>query len=96
MDKIYRVNITEVDPETGTETEVLNDNYAGLTLSADCGDGRMAEVIMHDTIYDLSVRLAQGEKTSKAVRLANALMAIKQDKTNNFETTLMRAIMEDM
>lgn len=94
MEKVYRVRITSIDPATKEEEELLDDEYAGLTLCADCGDGRMAEVIMHDTIMELAMRLAQGKKTRDAVRLANVLMAIHDEK-NNAEDALLRAIMGD-
>lgn len=96
MDKIYRVQIVKIDPETNEEEQVLDDTYTGLLLCGNCGDGKMAEVILHDTILDIATRLAQGSKTKIAVRLANVMMAMKQDLAESAEAKLLRAIMEDM
>ena len=93
MGKIYKVNVVSVDPETNEEEQVLEDSYAGFLLLADCGDGRMAEVIVHDTILGIANKLAQGKKTRDAVRLARTLMEMGQDATECAENTLMRAIM---
>ena len=95
MDKVYRVQVTAINTESGEEEQVLDDKYAGFLLCADCGDGRMAEVIVHDTLFEMATRLAQGEKTKQAVRLANAMIGMKDDKIESAEARLLRAIMGD-
>ena len=93
MGKIYKVRVVGVDPETGAEEQVLEDNYAGFLLLADCGDGRMAEVIVHENIMGIATKLAQGKKTRDAVRLAHVFMEMKQDAADNAESALLNAIM---
>lgn len=95
MAKLYKMTVVAVDQETKEEEVVLDDTYAGFTLCANCGDGRMAEVVMHDTVFDMATRLAQGKHTRAAVRLANVFMAMKRDDAEDAENELLRAIMED-
>ena len=92
MDKIYKVRVVGIDPATGAEEEVLADDYAGFLLLADCGDGRMAEVIIHENIMGMATKLAQGKKTRDAVRLANVLMQMKSDAADSIESALLHAI----
>lgn len=94
MEKLYRVTVTEVDPDTKAEKEVhLDEMYTGLTVVAECEDGRMAEVMMHENLMGLACKLASGSKTKTAVRLAAVLMDIKKDDAENAETALLRALM---
>ena len=93
MGKLYRVQVTEIDTDTKEENTTLDDCYTGFLLCAECEDGRMHEVVCHDTIYDMANRLAQGNHTSKAVRLANLMMEMKADKAKQVEEALLRAIM---
>jgi len=93
MDKVYRVKVVGIDPETGAEEQVLADDYAGFLLLADFGGGRMAEVIINENIIGMATKLAQGKKTRDAVRLANVFIAMKQEAAEGIENALMRAIM---
>ena len=93
MDKIYHVLITAIDPETNEETVAVDDTYTGLTLVADCGDNRMAEVVLHDNLANMAAKLAAGDKTAKAVRLATLMMEMDNDKKESMENALLRAIM---
>ena len=93
MDKIYKMRCVAVDPETNEEEVVLEDEYTGFTLCADCGGGKMAEVVMHDNIMSMATRLVQGKHTRNAVRLANVFLAMKRDDAENAENDLLRAIM---
>ena len=94
MEKLYRVTVTEVDPDTKAEKEVhLDEMYTGLTIVAECDDGRMSEVLMHENLIGLACKLASGSKTKNAVRLAAVLMDMKKTDAENAENALMRAIM---
>jgi hypothetical protein len=93
MEKIYKMTVVAVDPETNEEEVVVDDTYTGFLLCANCGDGKMAEVVMHDNIMDMANRLAQGKHTRAAVRLANVLMAMKRDDAEDAENALLREIM---
>ena len=94
MGKVYRVTVTEVDPDTKAEKEVhLDEMYTGLTIVAECEDGRMAEVLMHENLMGLACKLASGSKTATAVRLAAVLMDMKKTDAENAETALLRQIM---
>jgi hypothetical protein len=96
MDSIYKCVVTKVNPETNEETIVLDEEYTGLTLLADCSDKTMGEVIIHDNLMNIASKLANGSKTAVAVRLANLLMDIKEKETDSKESALMRAIMGDI
>lgn len=88
--KIYRVVITEVNVETGEEIEQLNDEYSGLTLMADNLDRESsAEVIIHDTIMNIAAKMCSGVKIKHAVRLANLMLRMEQDKNEEMEDMLM-------
>ena len=95
MAKVYRVVITAIDSETNTETVEVDDKYTGLTLVADCvGDeGRMAEIVLHDTLANMAAKLAAGSKTANAVRLAGLVMDMRKSKLENIENELMNMIM---
>ena len=93
MEKNYRVVITAIDAETKEETVEVDDVYTGLTLLADCGEGKMAEIVLHDNLANMAAKLAAGSKTSKAVRLATLMMEMANDKAESAETALLRAIM---
>ena len=95
MEKIYKMHVVEVDPETNEENVVLDDEYTGFMLCANCGGGKMAEVVMHDNIAGMASRLIQGKHTRAAVRLASVYLAMKRDEKENAEAELLRAIMED-
>lgn len=94
MDKIYKMRCVAVDPETNEEEVVLEDEYTGFTLCADCGGGKMAEVVMHDDIMSMATRLVHGKHTRAAVRLANVFLAMKQDDAEDAESELLRAILK--
>lgn len=94
MDKIYKMQVVEFDPETNEEKVVLDDEYTGFTLCANCGDGRMAEVVMHDNVFDMATRLVHGKHTKAAVRLAGVFLAMKQDDAEDAENALLRAILK--
>ena len=96
MDKNYRVVITAIDAETKEETVELNDVYTGLTLLADCGEGKMAEVVLHDTLANMAAKLAAGSKTRTAVKLAAIMAGEVERKNGDIETALMRAIVGGM
>ena len=96
MDKKYRVLITAIDPETNEETVELDELYTGLTMVADCEEGKMAEIVLHDTIANMAAKLSAGNKTAKAVRFANFVMEMRKEEAGNAETNLLRAIMGDM
>lgn len=94
MGKLYRVVITEIDTENGTETVELDDQYMGLTLVADCADGeRMSEIVLHDNVLNMANKLAAGSKTHKAVKLAAMMMDMKKDDAADAESALLRRIM---
>lgn len=95
-DRLYRVQVTEIDPADGTQKDIMDERFTGFALTADCGDGRCAEVIVNDKIIDIATRIASGEKICKAARLAAVMMKMKDHlDANEAEDALLRAIMED-
>jgi hypothetical protein len=92
MKKLYHVVITEID-ETKDETVLVDDNYTGLTVVADTNEDRMTEIVLHDNLVNMAAKLAAGDKTSTAVRLAAVMLDLKKSDANNAETALLRAIM---
>ena len=96
LNKVYRVHVTEIDPEDGTQKEIMDERFCGFALTADCGDGKCCEAIVNDKLVDIAARIASGEKLHKAARLAGVMMKMKaQFDSNEAEDALLRAIMED-
>lgn len=95
MEKLYRVVITEVDPESKAEMEVhVDEFYQNVTFVGDYADcNKMTEIALHDSIFGIASKLASGEITSKAVRLAYTMMQIREAKAAESENSLLRKIM---
>lgn len=95
MEKLFRVVITEIDPETKAENEVyLDELYKNVTLIADCADrNKIAEVVLNDNLIGIAAKLASGEKVKEAMKLAAIMMKIHDDKAGKAENSLLRAIM---
>jgi hypothetical protein len=95
MEKLYRVVITEIDPETKAEKEVhVDELYKNVTLIADCADrNTMAEVVLNDNLIGIAAKLAGGEKVSEAMKLAAVMAKILDDRAGKAENSLLRAIM---
>lgn len=95
-DRIYRVQVTEIDPADGTQKDIMDERFTGFALTADCGDGRCCEAIVNDRLVDIAARIASGEKIKSAARLAAVMMKVKDHlDASEAEDALMRAIMED-
>ena len=93
MDKIYRVKITEVDPETKEERVLDEDEYSGFTLLATNIDGTSScEIMMHDSLMNLAAKIAASKKACSAAKLAVTLMNIKDDANASIEDSLLDAI----
>ena len=73
-DRIYRVQVTEIDPADGTQKDIMDERFTGFALTADCGDGRCCEAIVNDRLVDIAARIASGEKIKSAARLAAVMM----------------------
>lgn len=95
MEKLYRVVITEIDPETKAEKEVhVDELYQNVTLIADCADRKtVAEVVLNDNLIGIAAKLAGGEKVSEAMKLAAAMTQILDSIAGKAENSLLRAIM---
>lgn len=95
MEKLYRVVITEIDPETKAEKEVhVDELYKNVTLIADCADRKaMAEVVLNDNLISIAAKLAGGETVSEAMKLAAAMTQILDSRAGKAENSLLRAIM---
>lgn len=95
MEKLYRVVITEIDPETKAEKEVhVDEIYQNVTLIADFADRKaMAEVVLNDNLIGIAAKLAGGEKVSEAMKLAAVMTKILDDRAGKAENSLLRAIM---
>lgn len=95
MEKLFRMTITELDPETKEPQKThIDENYTSIAVVAKCEDGKAAEIIINDNILSIATKLASCKKLSSAVRLAKTLMDIKQGDAQNSEDALIRAIME--
>lgn len=92
MAKTYHVIAVEFDEETGEEREVLNDEYEGFALYGDCGE-RFAEVLIHENIMGLASKLAQGNKSRVAIKLAQVLMMAKESVMGDMEDDLLNAML---
>lgn len=96
LNRLYRVQVMEIDPEDGTQKEIMDEQFTGFALTADCGDGKCCEAIVNDRIVDIAARIASGEKLCRAARLAGVMMKMKANlDVNEAEDALLRAIMED-
>lgn len=95
MEKLFRVVITEIDPETKAEKEVcLDELYENVTLIADCADrNKLAEVVLNDNLIGIAAKLASCEKVKEAMKLAAAITQIIGDRAGKAENRLLRAIM---
>ena len=95
MENLYHVVITEVDPESKAEMEVhVDEYYKNVTLIADCADrNAMAEVVLNDNLIGIAQKLASGEKVSEAMKLAEVLTKLLDDRAGKAENSLLRAIM---
>lgn len=91
--KTYHVVVTAIDGDTGIETEEVNDTFNGFMLLADVADGESAaEIIMNENIMNLAVLLCTGSKTKTAVRLANLILKMEENKHSEMEDLLMSMI----
>jgi hypothetical protein len=95
MEKLYRVVITEIDPETKAEKEVhVDELYKNVTLIADCANrDAMAEVVLHDNLIGIATKLACGETVSEAMKLASVMTNILDDRAGKAENSMLRSIM---
>lgn len=95
MEKLYRVVITEIDPETKAEKEVhVDELYKNVTLIAECAyRNTMAEVVLNDNLIGIAAKLAGGEKVSEAMKLAAVMAKILDDRAGKAENSLLRAFM---
>ena len=93
MAKVYHVVITSTDVDTNEQNIELDENYIGLTLIADNEDGKsMSEVIIHDNIANMAAKLASGDKTRIALKLARVMDDMKSDRMSAIEDLLSDAI----
>lgn len=91
--KTYHVVVTAIDGDTGIETEEVNDTFNGFMLLADCMDGETgAEIIMNENIMNMAAHLYTGKKTKMAVRLANLMLKMEEDKHSEMEDMLLNMI----
>ncbi len=95
MKKLYRVVITEGDPESKAEMEVhVDEFFKNVTLIADCADRKaMAEIVLNDNLIGIAAKLAGGDKVSEAMKLATAMTQILDSRAGKAENSLLRAIM---
>lgn len=95
MEKLFRLTITELNPETKEPQKThIDENYTSIAVVAKCEDGKAAEMIINDNLLSIAGKLASSRKLATAVRLAKTLMDIKQGEAQNSEDALIRAIME--
>jgi hypothetical protein len=95
MEKLYRVVITEIDPETKAEKEVhVDELYENVTMIADCADGeKMTEVVLNDNLIGIAKKLVSGDKVCEAMKLATVMTKILDDRAGKAENSLLRAFM---
>ena len=96
LNRFYRVQVMEIDPEDGTQKEIMDEQFTGFALTADCVDGKCCEAIANDNIVDIAARIASSEKLCKAARIAGIMMRMKVQDLGKKEDALLRSIMEDM
>jgi hypothetical protein len=93
LNRLYRVQVVEINPESGTEKEIMDETFTGFALTADCGDGNCCEAIVNDRIIDIAGRIASGEKLNRAARLAGVMLKMKRGfDVNEAEEALLDAI----
>ena len=91
--KTYHVVVTAIDGDTGIETEEVNDTFNGFILLADYMDGKTgAEIVMNENIMNMAVHLCTGKTTKMAVRLANLMLKMEEDKHSEMEDMLLNMI----
>ena len=98
MNKIYKVIITETDPETNETKEVHNNEYSGLTLlgTLAADETRMGCAILHENLAGFAAKLASDSKTSMACRMACIMLDEREEKNGDAEAKLMSAILGGM
>lgn len=95
MENLYRVVITEVDPESKAEIEVhVDDFYKNVTFVGDCADcDKFTEIAMNDSVLGIAQKFVEGQVTHDAVRLARVMLQIQEAKAAEAENSLLREIM---
>lgn len=93
--KLFRVTITELDPETKAPKEThVDENYISLALVAECDDGQhMAEVVLNDSPFGIAKKLAMCEKLAPAAGIASLLLDLKM-RTDDKKDATTKAVEE--
>ena len=94
MSKIYKMHIVEVDEETGKEEEILNDEYSGFVLLADCANdkNKYAELWCHANLAETAMKLANSKKMQTCISLAQSMIRMKELMTEDMEDSLSEMI----
>ena len=95
-ESIYHVVITEVDAKTNALIEThLDTNYKSVALVADSeDDGRMAELILNDSLIGIATKLLSSKTMKEAVLLSSVMLKALRGKTA--EEKLFNSFMNDM
>lgn len=94
----YRVVCTKIVEENGVTTESieLDETYSGFTLLGTClDDGRLNEVVMHDSLAKLAAKMASADHCKIAAKLACLMMEIEGGKASKLEDILVDAMMRE-
>lgn len=92
----YHVVCTKIIEENGavTESVEMDETYTGFAMLGKCeDDGKLNEVVMHESIAHLAAMIASSEHMKFAAKLACLLMESEQSKAHTVESLLIDAMM---
>ena len=94
MDKLFRLHIQELDPETNEVIrEVAEEKVKSVAALYECDDGvRFGEMVVNTSIEDIAHKICQSRHFSKAVVLALAINKMAKMRSEDEEEDLLNQI----
>lgn len=94
--KAYKVKITSIDHDTGTETVEAERELKSVFLLGDNAEDEksFATIILNTSIMKIAAMLASGSDTAHAVKLANVMLGMTEKKASGLEDLLLSAMMK--
>lgn len=92
----YIVRITEVNKDTGEETELMDDRFHTVCMLAEQADNetKMVEVMLNENLMGLASMIAASTKHRMAARLALDVLDSERKRASSVEDMLMDMISE--
>ena len=93
MEKLYRLVVTQIDPETKEHVkDVLDEELTAIGVIGDCGGDKCAEVMINVSVAELATMIASSRHLSSAAKLALVMERIKRDSISDMESALAEKI----